>query len=324
MSVTITQDSMKMERNPLPVTERLPARCGMRIAQGARPLFPCRLDEATAVPPCRGYRGGVLRHLCRRGPDVVEDLAVPRQTTSSVTVCFDDSSVADYFEDCVDQGIQPSRCGRVWIHTHPGSTPMPSGVDEETFTRVFGSCDWSVMAIVARGGASYARLSFSAGPGRSSIIPIEVDWQRLSQDVVDREGKLDELFSGWLDEYGRNVFPEERFSLLKKDAAKTALLRLTSIRPISLISCTTRCFWMSGLKTCTSIQCARRCFHEHSSRIGGNSSLRDFRQRDLVPPEKLSACHPLVIGVGAVGRQLALQLAATGVTHMTLVDDALP
>jgi sulfur carrier protein ThiS adenylyltransferase len=50
-------------------------------------------------------------------------------------------------------------------------------------------------------------------------------------------------------------------------------------------------------------------------------SLRDIRQRDLVPPEKLSASHVLVIGVGAVGRQLALQLAATGVPRMTLVDD---
>jgi sulfur carrier protein ThiS adenylyltransferase len=50
-------------------------------------------------------------------------------------------------------------------------------------------------------------------------------------------------------------------------------------------------------------------------------SLRDIRQRDLVPPAKLSACHTLVIGVGAVGRQLALQLASTGVSRMTLVDD---
>jgi len=139
----------------------------------------------------------------------VEDLAVPKQKVSAITVCFDDLSVADYFEDCAEAGIQPSRCGRVWIHTHPGSSPHPSGVDEETFSRVFGSCDWAVMAIVARGGASYARLSFSAGPGGSAIIPIEVDWQRMSQDLVEREGKLDELFSGWMDEYGSRIFPEE-------------------------------------------------------------------------------------------------------------------
>src|SRR3954451_25021709 len=47
---------------------------------------------------------------------------------------------------------------------------------------------------------------------------------------------------------------------------------------------------------------------------------RDVRQRDLVPPEKLEACHALVIGVGAVGRQVALQLACMGIRQMTLVD----
>src|SRR4051812_4038979 len=48
---------------------------------------------------------------------------------------------------------------------------------------------------------------------------------------------------------------------------------------------------------------------------------RDARQRDLVPPERLQQCHALVIGVGAVGRQVALQLAALGVSRLTLVDD---
>src|SRR4051812_24003328 len=48
---------------------------------------------------------------------------------------------------------------------------------------------------------------------------------------------------------------------------------------------------------------------------------RDLRQREIVPPEKLARVHALVIGVGAVGRQVALQLAATGVAEMSLVDD---
>jgi sulfur carrier protein ThiS adenylyltransferase len=47
---------------------------------------------------------------------------------------------------------------------------------------------------------------------------------------------------------------------------------------------------------------------------------RDLRQRDLVPPERLATCHALVIGVGAIGRQVALQLAALGVSELTLVD----
>ena len=48
---------------------------------------------------------------------------------------------------------------------------------------------------------------------------------------------------------------------------------------------------------------------------------RDVRQRDLVPPAALAACHVLVVGVGAVGRQVALQLAAVGAPGFDLVDD---
>jgi sulfur carrier protein ThiS adenylyltransferase len=53
---------------------------------------------------------------------------------------------------------------------------------------------------------------------------------------------------------------------------------------------------------------------------GWDLSDRDLRQRQIVPPQKLAVVHALVIGVGAVGRQTALQLAATGVPEMTLVD----
>ena len=54
-----------------------------------------------------------------------------------------------------------------------------------------------------------------------------------------------------------------------------------------------------------------------------NSSItdRDIRQRSIVPPERLAACHALVIGVGAIGRQVALQLAALGMSKLTLFDD---
>jgi sulfur carrier protein ThiS adenylyltransferase len=44
------------------------------------------------------------------------------------------------------------------------------------------------------------------------------------------------------------------------------------------------------------------------------------RQRDIVPPERLALCHAVVIGVGAIGRQVALQLAAMGVPQLTLFD----
>ncbi|MFO0812006.1 MAG: ThiF family adenylyltransferase [Gemmatales bacterium] len=47
---------------------------------------------------------------------------------------------------------------------------------------------------------------------------------------------------------------------------------------------------------------------------------RNIRQRGLVPSEKLAQLHVLVIGVGAIGRQVALQLASLGVLRMTLMD----
>ena len=47
---------------------------------------------------------------------------------------------------------------------------------------------------------------------------------------------------------------------------------------------------------------------------------RYSRQRDIVPPERIAASEATVVGVGAIGRQVALQLAAMGVPSLQLVD----
>jgi len=47
---------------------------------------------------------------------------------------------------------------------------------------------------------------------------------------------------------------------------------------------------------------------------------RFVRQQDLVPRDRLAAMQATVIGVGAIGRQAALQLAAIGVPRIQLVD----
>lgn len=49
-------------------------------------------------------------------------------------------------------------------------------------------------------------------------------------------------------------------------------------------------------------------------------SNRDLRQRDVIPPDRLAKVHATVIGVGSVGRQVALQLAAAGVPKLQLID----
>ena len=47
---------------------------------------------------------------------------------------------------------------------------------------------------------------------------------------------------------------------------------------------------------------------------------RFSRQADLVPAERLAQCRATVAGVGAIGRQVALQLAAMGIPWLQLVD----
>ena len=47
---------------------------------------------------------------------------------------------------------------------------------------------------------------------------------------------------------------------------------------------------------------------------------RYIRQKDIVPADRLAACKTTVIGVGAIGRQVALQLTAMGISWLQLVD----
>jgi proteasome lid subunit RPN8/RPN11 len=134
-------------------------------------------------------------------PLLVVDVLPVKQRCSPITVAFNDVAVADLFDTLVDQGIHPQRFGRIWIHTHPGNSPLPSSVDEATFRRVFGRTDWSVMAIVARNDATYARLSFHVGPGGALGIPVRVDYG-LPFDGAD--------WAAWDQEYLDNVDIETR------------------------------------------------------------------------------------------------------------------
>ena len=108
----------------------------------------------------------------------IAEFMTVRQVATVVSVAFDDDAVADFYDAQVDAGRRPEQFSRIWLHTHPGDSPTPSGTDEETFDRVFGRCDWAVMFILARGGDSYARLRFNVGPGGQAVVPVQVDFTR--------------------------------------------------------------------------------------------------------------------------------------------------
>ena len=129
-------------------------------------------------------------------PLLIEDVRLVRQVCDLASVSFDDDSVADFFDRQVDGGVSMARCGRVWLHTHPGDSPQPSMTDEDTFARVFGHTEWALMVILARGGRSYARLRFHVGPGGDIELPVQVDYTRPFA-ASDHET--------WLAEYQANV-----------------------------------------------------------------------------------------------------------------------
>ena len=155
-----------------------------------------------------------LQFLCHAGPTEVagfglahpddplylEDILVVRQRCSLAAVALDDGAVADLFDAMADAGIPASRFARIWLHTHPGASVVPSDTDEETFARVFGHCDWAIMAILGRTGRTSARLRFRAGPGAALEMATAVDWAAwpavaatLPQEIADWQRDYDSL-----------------------------------------------------------------------------------------------------------------------------------
>src|ERR1700733_749810 len=129
----------------------------------------------------------------------VEELRLVRQQCTAVSVSFDDAAVAEFFDEQVDRGRMPAQFARIWVHTHPGNCPLPSQVDEETFDRVFGHCDWAVMFILAKEGQTYCRLQFAQGPGGAFEIAVRVDFER-------EFGQSDQ--QAWAAEFDAAVSPE--------------------------------------------------------------------------------------------------------------------
>jgi proteasome lid subunit RPN8/RPN11 len=133
--------------------------------------------------------------ICPSHPLLVEDVGLVKQNCTWSTVSFEDESVADFFEDQVEAGLQPEQFARIWIHTHPGESAEPSFTDEETFARVFGNTDWAVMFILACGGETYARM-------RADSDPVEI---QLETEVDFGAPFESSQFDDWKSDYLDNV-----------------------------------------------------------------------------------------------------------------------
>jgi hypothetical protein len=144
---------------------------------------------------------------CDKDPLYIQDFVTVSQATTCVGVHFADEAVADYFDRCVDGGLTPERFGRIWCHTHPADSAQPSRMDEETFERVFGRCDWAIMFIVSRTARTYARLCFPAGPGGNVLLEVEVDWAALPMLIQENAVQLSQEMFSWTQEFIQNIHP---------------------------------------------------------------------------------------------------------------------
>ena len=134
----------------------------------------------------------------------VTDFILVKQKVTAISISFEDDSVADFFDDQVEAGRKPEQFARIWLHTHPGNSPEPSITDENTFTRVFGICDWAIMFIIAQDKSTYVRLRFNAGPGGEIKIPVCIDYN-CEFDAAD--------FEIWQQQYLANVIEDKIFKL---------------------------------------------------------------------------------------------------------------
>ena len=144
----------------------------------------------------------------------VRDIALVPQHCNEVFVAFDDTAVAEFFDDQIDAGRQPEQFGRIWIHTHPGNSAQPSSVDVETFHRVFGRCDWAVMFILARGGQTFAELSWLHGGPASIPLDVEIDF---TSPFAGSDAEM------WEEEYLHYVEPESWQEPHRNDGTLTDL-----------------------------------------------------------------------------------------------------
>ncbi|MEZ6096893.1 MAG: hypothetical protein R3C03_22175 [Pirellulaceae bacterium] len=140
--------------------------------------------------------------ICPNDHLLIEDFRLVRQQCTYIHVAFDDASVADHFDEQIDAGLRPEQFARIWIHTHPGDSATPSMTDEETFERVFGNADWSLMFILARRGETYARLRMGSSPKLNVNLNIEIDYSRPFAGTDETQ---------WLAEYGESVSETELF-----------------------------------------------------------------------------------------------------------------
>lgn len=155
---------------------------------------------------------GMFGISLKEDPLSIIDLAILKQKVTSASVEFDQEGIANFYDDCIDKGMNINQYSRVWIHTHPSGIYSPSSTDEKTFLDTFGNCDWAVMYILTKDNKDYCALQYNKFPANR----VELIGQRVDFSIPFPKSNADE----WKKEL--ETFVEEKVFVVpvKKDVAK--------------------------------------------------------------------------------------------------------
>ena len=146
--------------------------------------------------------------FCISSPDdpfLVVDFYTIKQECTGVETLMDDDDFARYMIKMAKAGVDPCRCMRIWVHSHPFSSavPSPSGTDEDTFKERTGAdSEWAIMIILGK-GSPFLRLKVKSRLMEEEFF-YDIDWEIDWTSIVDES-----IVAEWGAEFKRNIHERE-------------------------------------------------------------------------------------------------------------------
>lgn len=129
-------------------------------------------------------------------PMLIIDVKLVKQECTGATVELDTEDSAAFVERMLDEGLAPWQCQNIWIHTHPGNCPEPSGTDEDNFKKNFSHPNWAIFFILANGGQTWCEAQFNVGPTCRVVVEHSIIYGGHFQGTDKK---------AWQAEYEKNV-----------------------------------------------------------------------------------------------------------------------
>jgi proteasome lid subunit RPN8/RPN11 len=128
---------------------------------------------------------GMMGVATTEDPLLITELHVIEQDASGAYFEFRDEALMKWQHEMHERGLSPEQYWRCWWHSHPGEGVTPSGTDQTTFSKNFGQCPWSIMAIISKSVEKYSSVMRVRQPSSPGVAGIECDIDAEVQFMKD-------------------------------------------------------------------------------------------------------------------------------------------